>query len=161
MPKETSALSSLTLEASKGLYEKAAGLESIAGLPFIIAGQVLDFFVVTVQLIYQPAAIWLLVLLGVVYALFTSATLGRTIGAAYIYILAASFWQNGNYQFFPFDLDGVDASFILAILVWGLQLIGIFAAAVLARSLWAAYGDHVVDSATATLVDNGTPNTPT
>jgi subtilisin-like proprotein convertase family protein len=154
LPEETSALSSLSLDASKGLYEKAAGLESIAGLPFVIAGQVLDFFVATVQLIYQPATIWLLVLLGLVYTLLSSAKVERTIGAAYVFVLAGQYWQNGDYKFVPFNLDGLDASFLLAPLVWLVGLIAVFSAAVLARALWSTYGDRVIASAAATLVDS-------
>jgi len=147
------ALESLSLKPAGDFYSSTDGLESIVGLPFIIVGQVVQFFAQTIGEAFAASTIWHLVYFAVLLSILTQQNLSRIAGLVYLAWLIPQ-WAGGTYHLLPFEADALDANAVLALVVWLMRFAATLAAALLAQALWSTYSRSLVSQGVSLLSGN-------
>jgi hypothetical protein len=149
-------LEAFSLAHSKSIFGGAEGIESIVGLPFVIAGQVLDFIARSMVTTFAAKTLWTLAYLAVMIGVLTQESIVRALGLVYLSLLLPM-WTAGKYELFPYECDALQASIGITLVIWVMNIICTIAAALTARYLWATYSRSLIAWGTEVFVVKNAP----
>jgi hypothetical protein len=149
-------LEAFSLTHSKSIFGGAEGIESIVGLPFVIAGQVLDFIARSMVTTFAAKTLWTLAYLAVMIGVLTQESIVRALGLVYLSLLLPM-WSAGKYELFPYECDALEASVGITLVIWVMNIVCTIAAALTARYLWATYSRSLIAWGTEVFVVKNAP----
>ena len=149
-------LEALSLDQGKSIYGNAEGLESIAGLPFVIGSQLIDFLARVMSTTFSARTLWTLAYLAVIIGVLTQEDIKRSLALLYFSLLIPM-WSSGTYQLFPYECDAMNASIGITVVVWLMWISTTIAAALVGRYLWATYSRSLIAWGSEVLVVKSAP----